>query len=51
MGPLRKSLSVRLRALVHRWFDEQDEAGEATTGSPGPERERQPGLFGGEGGL
>ena len=68
MGPLRKSMSVRLeegvharlrrqslrsgvptsaliRALVHRWLDEQDEAGEAATG-PGPERERQPGLFG-----
>jgi predicted DNA-binding protein len=74
MGPLRKSMSVRLeegvyarlrrqslrsgiptsalvRALVHRWLDEQDEAGEATTGSPGPEQERQPGLFGEEGGL
>jgi hypothetical protein len=73
MGPLRKSVSVRLeegvhaqlrrqslrsgvptsalvRALVHRWLDEQDEAGEATTGPPGPERERQPGLFG-EGGA
>jgi hypothetical protein len=74
MGPLRKSISVRLeegvharlrrqslrsgvptsalvRALVHRWLDEQDEAGEAaTTGSPGPEQERQPGLFG-EGGT
>jgi hypothetical protein len=69
MGPLRKTVSVRLeegvharlrrqsprsgiptsaliRALVHRWLDEQDEAGEATTGPPGPERERQPGLFG-----
>ena len=69
MGPLRKSVSVRLeegvharlrrqslrsgvptsaliRALVHRWLDEQDEAGEATTGPPGLERERQPGLFG-----
>ena len=55
MGPLRKSVSVRLeegvyarlrrqslrsgvptsalvRALVHRWLDEQDEAGDATTG-------------------
>ena len=74
MGPLRKSISVRLeegvharlrrqslrsgvptsalvRALVHRWLEEQDEAGEATTGPPGPERERQPGLFGEEGGL
>ena len=74
MGPLQKTLSVRLeegvharlrrhslrsgvptsalvRALVHRWLDEQDEAGEATTGPPGPERERQPGLFGEEGGL
>ena len=74
MGPLRKTLSVRLeegvharlrrqslrsgvptsalvRALVHRWLDEQDEAGEATTELPEPERERQPGLFGEEGGL
>ena len=74
MGPLRKSISVRLeegvharlrrqslrsgvptsaliRALVHRWLDEQDEAGEANTGPLGSERERQPGLFGGEGGL
>jgi hypothetical protein len=74
MGPLRKSMSVRLevgvharlrrqslrsgvptsalvRALVHRWLDEQDEAGEATTGPTGPERERQPGLFGEEGEL
>ena len=74
MGPLRKSMSVRLeegvharlrrqslrsgvptsalvRALVHRWLDEQDEVGEATAGPPGPERERQPGLFGEEGAL
>jgi hypothetical protein len=74
MGPLRKSMSVRLeegvharlrrqslrsgvptsalvRALVHRWLDEQDEVGEATTGPPSPERERQPGLFGEEGEL
>ncbi len=73
MGPLRKSVLVRLeegvharlrrqslrsgvptsalvRALVHRWLDEQDEAGEATVGWPGPEPERQPGLFG-EGGA
>ena len=82
MGPLRKSVSVRLeegvharlrrqslharlrhqslrsgvptsalvRALVHRWLDEQDEAGEATSGPPDPEPERQPGLFG-EGGT
>jgi hypothetical protein len=74
MGPLRKSISVRLeggvharlrrqslrsgvptsalvRALVHRWLDEQDEAREATTEPPGTERERQPGLFEEEGGL
>jgi hypothetical protein len=74
MGPLRKSISVRLeegvharlrrqslrsgvptsalvRALIHRWLDEQDEAGEADTRSFGSERERQPGLFGEEGGL
>ena len=43
--------SALVRALVHRWLDEQDEVGEATTESPGPERERQPGLFGEEGGL
>jgi hypothetical protein len=70
MGPLRKSISVRLeegvharlrrqslrsgvptsalvRALVHRWLDEQDE--EANTRPLGSERERQPGLFGEEG--
>jgi hypothetical protein len=40
-----------VRALVHRWLDEQDEAGEANTRSLGSERERQPGLFGEEGGL
>lgn len=74
MGPLRKSISVRLeegvharlrrqslrsgvptsalvRALIHRWLDEQDEAGEANTRPLGSERERQPGLFGEEGGL
>ena len=74
MGPLRKSISVRLeegvharlrrqslrsgiptsalvRALVHRWLDEQDGAGEATPMPPDPERERQQGLFGEEGGL
>jgi hypothetical protein len=74
MGPLRKSISVRLeegvharlrrhslrsgvptsalvRALVHRWLDEQDEAGEVTRGSLGTEHERQPGLFGEEGSL
>jgi len=74
MGPLRKSISVRLeegvharlrrqslrsgvptsalvRALVHRWLDEQDEAGEANTRPLGSERERQPGLSGEEGGL
>ena len=74
MGPLRKSISVRLeegvharlrrqslrsgvptsalvRALVHRWLDEQDEAGEATVGPPSPQPERQPGLFGEEGRL
>ena len=73
MGPLRKSISVRLeegvharlrrqslrsgvptsalvRALVHRWLEEQDEAEEANTRPLGSERERQPGLFGEEGG-
>ena len=71
MGPLRKSVSVRLeegaharlrrhslrsgvptsalvRALVHRWLEEQGEVGEAATGPPDPERERQPKLFGEE---
>ena len=74
MGPLRKSISVRLeegvharlrrqslrsgvptsalvRALVHRWLEEQDEAEEANTRPLGSERERQPGLFGEEGGF
>jgi hypothetical protein len=74
MGPLRKSISVRLeesvhsrlrrqslrsgvptsalvRALVHRWLEEQDEVGESITGQLGSERERQPGLFGEEGGF
>ena len=74
MGPLRKSVSVRLeegvhaqlrrqslrsgvptsalvRALVHRWLDEQGEARESTTGSADPERERQLELFGEEGRL
>ena len=73
MGPLRKSISVRLdegvharlrrqslrsgvptsalvRALVHRWLEEQDEAGKENTGPLGSERERQPGLFGEDGG-
>src|SRR5215203_5336056 len=73
MGPLRKSISVRLeegvharlrrqslrsgvptsalvRALIHRWLDEQDEVGEANTRPFGSERERQPGLFGEDGG-
>jgi hypothetical protein len=73
MGPLRKSISVRLeesvharlrrqslrsgvptsalvRALVHRWLVEQDEVGEVAR-VPGQEHERQPGLFGEEGGL
>ncbi len=74
MGPLRKSVSVRLeegvharlrrqslrsgvptsalvRALVHRWLDEQDEAREVTVGPLNPEPKRQPGLFGEEGRL
>jgi hypothetical protein len=74
MGPLRKSISVRLeegvharlrrqslrsgvptsalvRALVHRWLDEQDEVGESITGPLSSELERQPGLFGEEGEL
>ena len=71
MGPLRKSVSVRLeegvharlrrqsgvptsalvRALIRRWLNEHDEAGEATTVPPGPEHKRQPGHFREEGGL
>src|SRR5918999_5851468 len=43
--------SALVRALVHRWLDEQDEAGEANTRPLGSERERQPGLFGEEGGF
>jgi hypothetical protein len=43
--------SALVRALVHRWLDEQDGAGEATPVPPDPERERQPGLFGEEGEL
>jgi hypothetical protein len=73
MGPLRKSISVRLeesvharlrrqslrsgvptsalvRALVHRWLDEQDEVG-GVARVPGPEHELQPGFFGEEGAL
>src|SRR5215208_1615444 len=43
--------SALVRALVHRWLDEQDEMGESITGPLSSERERQPGLFGEEGGL
>jgi hypothetical protein len=43
--------SALVRALVHRWLDEQDEAGEANTEPLGSEQERQPGLFGQEGGV
>ncbi len=42
--------SALVRALVHRWLDEQDEAVEENTGPLGSERERQPGLFGEDGG-
>ena len=38
--------SALVRALVRRWLDQQDEAGEATTEASGPERERQPVLAG-----
>lgn len=43
--------SALVRALVHRWLEEQGGEGtEASTGRVGPERGRQPGLFGeGEG--
>jgi hypothetical protein len=43
--------SALVRALIHRWLDEQDEAGEANTRPIGSERERQPGLLGEEGEL
>jgi|SRR5215212_1065829 hypothetical protein len=43
--------SALVRALVHRWLDEQDGAGEATPMPPDQEREGQPGLFGEEGEL
>ncbi len=39
-----------VRALIHRWLDEQDEAGEAIRVPPGTERERQPRLIEEEGG-
>ncbi len=43
--------SALVRALVHRWLQEQgDEEGEAVAERGGPERRRQPGLFG-EGGA
>ena len=39
--------SALVRALVHRWLEEQGQEGEATAGRGGPEGEdRQPGLFG-----
>jgi hypothetical protein len=42
--------SALVRALIHRWFQEQaDQEGEAGPEREGPERRRQPGLFG-EGG-
>ena len=43
--------SALVRALVHQWLDEQDETGEANTRPLGSERERQPVLFGEDGGL
>ncbi len=43
--------SALVRALVHRWLQEQgDEEGEAIAERGGPERRRQPDLFG-EGGA
>ncbi len=43
--------SALVRALVHRWLQEQgDEEGEAITERGGPKRRRQPDLFG-EGGA
>ena len=52
-GSLRSGVptSALVRALVHRWLDEQDEAGEATVGPPNPGPKRQPALFGEEGRL
>jgi predicted DNA-binding protein len=39
--------SALVRALVHRWLQEQtDQQGEAVDEREGPERRRQPGLFG-----
>ena len=39
--------SAIVRALVHRWLQEQgDEEGEATADRRGAETRRQPGLFG-----
>ncbi len=42
--------SALVRALVHRWLQEQgDDEAEAMAGRRGSERRRQPGLFGEEG--
>ena len=39
--------SALVRALVHRWLQEQaDQEGEAVPAREGPERRWQPGLFG-----
>jgi hypothetical protein len=39
--------STLVRALVHRWLQEQaDQEGEAVLDREGPERRWQPGLFG-----
>ena len=44
--------SALMRALVHRWLQEQgDEEGEAMHERGDTERRRQPGLFGEGGGL
>ena len=37
--------SALVRALVHRWLDEQDEEGEPPNGQRDLEPVRQPGLF------
>ena len=41
--------SALVRALVHRWLDDQEDKGEVTAEQvEGSKRDRQPGLFGEE---
>ena len=37
--------SALVRALVHRWLEEQHHGGEPAAEPRDPERDRQPGLF------